>query len=82
MTKSTTNKTKGNKKMPFKKHDRVKINEDLYYTSKRFGTSEDMFKVLTGTITNIGRDYSIYVKLDNISEMPYIYDSRDLNVLD
>jgi hypothetical protein len=91
MTKSTTNKTKGIKKMSteFKPKDRVSINKDLPYTTPRFGAVKAMREILTGTVKHnpYQQDDEVDVMLDYPDDVPegnriaYSYDPRDLTLI-
>jgi hypothetical protein len=89
MTKSTTNKTKGNQKMSteFKQKDRVSINKDLTCTAPRFGAVKAMREIFTGTVTEVTYIGEVDVMLDypdNVSEgnrIAYSYDPRDLTLI-
>lgn len=73
----------------FKPKDRVSINKDLPYTTPRFGVSEAMREIFTGTVkyNPFQQDDEVDVMLDypdNVSEgnrIAYSYDPRDLTLI-
>jgi hypothetical protein len=72
----------------FKPKDKVSIDKNLTYTKPRFGTSIDMEKYLTGTVTSVygkDNDERVYVRLksneNNTVVGYYIYDPRDLTLI-
>lgn len=73
----------------FKIHDRVLINKDLPYTTPRFGTTNEMREIFTGTVIHdsFQQDNEVTVMLDypdDVSEshrISYSYDPRDLTLI-
>lgn len=73
----------------FKPKDRVSINKELPYTAPRFGISEAMREIFTGTVKHnpYQQDDEIDVMLDYPDDVPegnriaYSYDPRDLTLI-
>ena len=71
---------KGNTTTEPKKNDRVEIDKSLKYTKKRFGLTDEMKTIFTGTINRIGENNKAIVSPDG-SEWSYTYDLRDLTLI-
>ena len=72
----------------FKPKDKVLIDKNLTYTRPRFGTTTDMEKYFTGTVSSVygkGNDARVYVKLNSNENNTvvgyYAYDPRDLTLI-
>lgn len=73
----------------FKPKDRVSINKDLTYTAPKFGTTEEMESIFTGTVmlSLDCNDDEVTVMLDYPDDVPeskrtsYSYDPRDLTLI-
>ena len=73
----------------FKPNDRVSIDKNLTYTTPRFGTTKEMKKIFTGTVTRppFKLEGETIVMLDYPDDVPesnriaYSYDPRDLTLI-